>query len=614
MNLKGICTFLFLNILCFTIFGQEGVKAISGSKINPQASKVTIDKSTSLSLPFFDDFTSADGRPDINLWKENSGVYINNHYVQNIISRGVATFDANDYYGTPYDTINNDVRLAADSLVSQNIDLSSYSDADNVFFSLYYQAGGLGYIPKQSDSLIIYFKNDSNKWEQKISIPPIENIDTFTKLILRIEETRFFHSEFAIKIMNYATKGISNSHWHIDYIQLDANRTPSQPLNDIAFTRTANSILQGYNSMPYKHFSNNKSKYFNNNFSYFIRNNSNSNQTVNVQYNAKVSDGSNLGSGNQNITLSPNTEQIQTINLYNATVHNPANIEDSFYYNHVFKFTDQISGRIDGNDSITFTQAFENYYAYDDGTAEKAYYINMHPSYNIPALNAIQFDFEIADSLRGVAIYFTKEVPSQKDKEFAIRIYKNIAINGGQDELVHEEEFLYPIFIDTINEFALYKFEKPVYVTNGTYYVTIVQLAGGFSDSLFIGLDVHYTQPNNHRYINVAGTWEPSTIDGALMVRPLVGNHFDIISNTDILLPKYIIYPNPATKSLILELPNTEIYQYTIWNNIGQQVLMGKTSNQQAIEIESLQTGQYILQLKSSKGSTLPITKFIKLD
>lgn len=608
-------------IFCLAIFSifqneilaQEGTIHIGAQKIGHIPKQSITEKGASLNLPFFDDFTVLDGRPNTTYWVAESNVFINNHLPFNPITRGVATFDANDKFGTPYDTVNAYHKLAADSLTSQDIDLSNLDENDNVYLSFFYQAGGWGYQPKDEDSLQLFFKNNLGIWVKTLSIDAAGN-DSFQENYIKIEDTQFFHDAFAFKFVNIATKGIGNSHWHIDYVRLDKNRSTFTPLNDIAFVATDATILQNFTAMPYRHFAQNKNAHFNNNLAFTLKNNSNSSENITVSYKATASDGTNLGTGNKTVNIAANSRIKEQIPLYAASVHNPANVNDTFYYNHQLSFEDPNEPNGHPNNTIHFQQAFENYYAYDDGSAEKAYYINMHPSYNIPALNAIHFNFQIADSLRGLAIYFTKEAPLPRNKEFAIRVYTNIAINGGQDVLLHEEQFLYPAFSDTINQFTIYKFEKPVAVKSGSNYITLVQLAGGFSDSLFIGLDLHDTNKVQQRFINTTGTWEPSAIKGALMIRPLLGDDFTILSTTNLLKETMQLYPNPAQNFIHLDYNIIQPHTYKIYNQIGQLLRENKIAPASPIDISGLPAGLYLFQLINEKNQAYPIMRFIKTN
>src|SRR5690606_15813475 len=79
--------------------------------------------------------------------------------------RGVATFDALNQYGLPYDTTGTGKPLLfADSLTSQYIDLSIYQPSDSIYLSFFYQPQGNGFYPEPPDSLNLYFKRENNTW------------------------------------------------------------------------------------------------------------------------------------------------------------------------------------------------------------------------------------------------------------------------------------------------------------------------------------------------------------------------------------------------------------------------------------------------------------------
>src|SRR6187402_1388498 len=72
----------------------------------------TARKATAISLPFFEDFTGSSPYPDAAKWVEHQ-VYINNTMCVTPVSRGVATFDALNDHGIPYDTLNSNTLVDA---------------------------------------------------------------------------------------------------------------------------------------------------------------------------------------------------------------------------------------------------------------------------------------------------------------------------------------------------------------------------------------------------------------------------------------------------------------------------------------------------------------------
>ena len=125
----------------------------------------TAAKPSSLSLPFFEDFTDNDVYPSSAQW-EDKQVFVNNNMAVNAISRGVATFDALDQFGVPYDTLLPYHQVYADSLTSKSIDLSSHTAADSVYLSFFYEPKGNGFAPKATDSLMLYFHSSTGSWDK----------------------------------------------------------------------------------------------------------------------------------------------------------------------------------------------------------------------------------------------------------------------------------------------------------------------------------------------------------------------------------------------------------------------------------------------------------------
>jgi len=105
-------------IAFFLLFGNEtpAQEKLTGLSVNPVLiqynkthrktihlkSKATPD---TLTLPFFDDFSSTRVVPDQNRWTDKN-VFINTEYPVSPVSIGVATFDAIDNTGALYEDAN----------------------------------------------------------------------------------------------------------------------------------------------------------------------------------------------------------------------------------------------------------------------------------------------------------------------------------------------------------------------------------------------------------------------------------------------------------------------------------------------------------------------------
>jgi hypothetical protein len=262
------------------------------------------------------------------------------------------------------------------------------------------------------------------------------------------------------------------------------------------------------------------------------------------------------------------------------------------------------------NDTIVREQVFDNYLAYDDGTAEKAYFLNLASS--LPGKTAIEFHLNRADTLRGMAIYFGQQVPTAAGKFFSAVVYSKLGgIAGGfQDVKIHEQEFLTPIFKDSINCFTVYRFDTAIILPPGVFYLGTMQPASSGSDSLYIGLDVNRTG-GNHLYFNVLNSWQSTSVSGALMIRPLLGGPITgtAVDKVSTRANTLSVYPNPCTTELHIS-GKTENARYLISDMQGRTVQEDQYSNN-GISVVSLPPGMYLIRLSQGGYWSVP-QKFFK--
>lgn len=580
----------------------------SNVKLSIEKEKRTASKPTSLSLPFFDDFTNKGPYPDEHKWVGNSA-WVNNSMGLNPLSRGVATLDALNAQGKPYDTLDMYNTLVADSLTSSPIDLSNHSIGDSLYLSFFYQAGGYGFPPKGQDSLIVFLHLSNGVWQQVWAIPG----DTATRwqhAMIPITLPTAFYDNFEFRIVNKATLGISNSQWNIDYVRLAANRTFDDiEFDDIAYTKQPSSILNDFTQMPYKHFATSPNSFLKTELTATIQNNGFSLSDVSYGYTSRIIGGTTLGSASSNLGGFPyRTPTDIHFPMYNInTTANNFIIENKFY------LTDIYPDAPLENDTIIQQQVFGNAFAYDDGTAEKSYFLSLND--NVPGKIAIEYAFYTPDTLRGVAIQFAPQVPSAYNKQFSLVVYRDIAVNGGSDDIIYQQDYQYPRYEDSLSQLTVFPFDQAIPINTGVFYIGIVFPSGGFSDSVMIALDVNRTN-GNHRYYSVFNQWNTSLLDGALLVRPLVGAPLPLnispneINNT----VKWDIYPNPADDNITINMAsmgNTR-YRYVLYNSIGERIkeatIISRLTN---LNIKNIPSGLYYIRLSNDKGEE-DFKKFVK--
>lgn len=609
---------LFTVLFCGNIqlFAQENIGPVTfNPNVKPQETVNSMLRTTSLTLPFFEDFNQYEAIPDTNKWVGRQ-VYINNTMAVDVISRGVATFDALSQFGKPYDTVSAATIRYADSLTSKVIDLSTFSAADSIYLSFFYQAAGIGFAPEKTDSLLLYFKSKTGSGWIKIWSKSDTTVSPFKQVMIPVLDTNFLHSNFQFRFVNKASVGINDDVWNVDYIRLNRGRNRfDTTINDIAYTKTPSNILKDYTSLPYRQYLAAASTERATNFQSSIRNNYQTDQNIaNFGYQAShIASGSSLSSDagvNRNITAGNSTEVV--FNTYSST---PATgFYDKVIFENKYYFESPASDISKENDTIIGQQIFDNYLAYDDGTAEMSYYLNLFPT--LPGKIAIEHHLNQPDTLRGLAIYFGRQIPLASSKYFSIVVYKNITYGSSlADDVVYELDNLQPAYRDTVNHFWIYKFEEAVPMPAGTFYVGITQPALSGSDSIYIGLDRNRKE-SNHAYYNVLNVWTPSLVSGALMMRPILGQPIigsSIKNNFSTHEKSALIWPNPATDVLNINLSTTESHtNYEIKNVAGHIVQKGSINSQEAqIGIGSLTPGNYLIQFNSEKNY-FPAQKFIK--
>lgn len=593
--------FLFSVLLGFaSLFQNEAIAQEFTTALPVDLKNNLLQKPTTLSLPFFDDFTDADDVPNPTLWN-NKGVYLSNTMTDKQFSRGVAVFDATNLDGQAYDSTEQHSQVWADSLSSQAIDLSTYSPADSLWLSFFYEAGGNGFAPKMDDSFCLFFLNKQNKWIKVWKTHPFSS-DSLNYQMIAITDSDFFHSGFSFRFVNKAIFGISNSTWILDFVYLDKSRTSSDSaINEVAFTIPPTPLLKDYRVMPYPHFKTNPTQFSHDSVFAFIRNNGSMSANLTYGFEAKeIATGNSIGSGTGN-QLFPGYEVGKltfpsfSLNNLNAT-GNKAKVETKFFTNSLY------SGESTENDTIISHQLFDDYFAYDDGTAELAYFLKVFN--DAPAITAVEYELFIPDTLRGVSIYFPRTVPLASNKEFSLIVYKDIAVNGGKDEIIYQQDYYLPELQLGLNQFHTYSFDHPVAMESGIYYIGLMQAAGGYSDSLYIGLDIH-KKNGNYRYFNVEGIWESSQIDGAVMIRPVVGQALPPHKiNTDAEKTTFAtVYPNPAKDDVYLQTKGNSPVVYEIIDASGRILLKGTSQKELTqINIRNLSKGLYYLKVSNHDG------------
>lgn len=594
-RLFAILSFLFVATLSRA---QENLAPVNWRPAPAIGPTKAASKPAALTLPFFEDFTGYLQYPDATHWTD-SQVYVNNTMAVGQISRGVATFDALNQRGRPYDTINALAVYYADSLTSRTFDLSGFVPGDSLYLSFFYQPQGHGFMPEPHDSLMLFFQNKNFQW-QKIWSVPGSALQPFKQAMIAVADTNFLHSDFRFRFVNIASINTNDDIWNLDYIRFAAGRNLfDTAVNDLAFTAPPANLLNDYTSMPFRQFQA-ATGVLTASLTDSFRNNSPDGANTSVQFEA-THNGATLHTWSSGgLSIPPYATMSVAPPAYNPAIS--AGPYEKVVIDHTYTLSDPHTATPRANDTIVHQQIFDNYLAYDDGSAEKSYYLNLFPT--LPGRLAIEFYLYQPDTLRGFAVYFGQQVPTAANKFFSVFVYRELAgINGGVSDLeLYTEDFFVPHFGDTANGFSYYPLAQPVAVPAGTFYFSTMQPAASGSDSLYFGLDANRTT-GNHLYYNVLGTWQSSLVSGALMIRPIFGFPLSVPQVTE--KQDWAFYPNPAKEFIRLQ-GGSNLTNYQILDFYGRIVQSGslEAGEDKSIDLRPLPAGVYLLKAGNRQQST----------
>ena len=269
------------------------------------------------------------------------------------------------------------------------------------------------------------------------------------------------------------------------------------------------------------------------------------------------------------------TDYLDDIDLPEV-LFNPA-VSDSFATFHVSMWEDEVGAAnltsqtgVPDNDSIVHVQVFRDFYAYDDGTAEKAYALDSQGG---GGEVVVGFDLQEADTLEGVWIHFTPFFEDAVGETFTLKIRGEDSANPGQpgSELVTQFTIHQPdYYANEYDGFTFVPFEAPI-PASGRIFVGLVQQG---EDRIHIGLDKNTnTNPDVVWYKFPSTGWAQSEIQGSLMIRPVMRAGKEVVTGIDEVLSTGagpLFYPNPGTTTFIWEL--TETTTVTVFDMTGRRV------------------------------------------
>ncbi len=560
-----------------------------------------------LQLPFVDDFSYSlldpnHKYPDQNLWLDKD-CFVNTTYPILPPSIGVATFEGLNEYGAPYDTSGVVQQGGADTLTSHAIHLETHAPGDSVYLSFFYEKKGLGDFPNSGDKLFLELKKNDGTWNEVWFMDGDASAPSdikFFQVMIPIVDVAYFFNNFQFRFRNIATTSGNNDHWHVDYVRLDASRNYTDTLlQDVAAVYTPGTILKNYEFMPWTQFRNNQSDELGVSFPFVIRNNNDVTINTAIQYfSDEVFSGSNVF-----------TSSLTAINFTSSSVITQSNPTfpigvsppgDSALLLINCKAT-STPDDLRSNDSAYRVQPFYNYYAHDDGSAEKAYAINI-----AGGRTAVKYHVNIPDTLRAIQFHFAHIDADISNKFFSIMVWKSLIPN---EQLIYEQDFLHPAYIDSINGFATYILDTPQAITD-TFYIGMMQ---SYPNYYYVGLDRN-TDSHLNSYFNVGSGWQQSSYSGSLMIRPLVGAKLPYTSVQNISANTISVncYPNPTADFLHVNVSGIKNSEILITDLMGKLIQTSEGTDE-SIFVGNLSQGMYLLTVIDKLSKQSFTTRFIKM-
>jgi hypothetical protein len=515
-------------------------------------------------------------------------------------SLGVATFDGLDPNGYPY-AFGTTTSNYADHLTSKPIDMSALNAGDSVYMSFLFQPQGLCDAPEAGDSLILeFYEQGIDQWNEIWRGGGTTVIDFDFGHIL-VDSIIYFTDAFQFRFKNYGGLSGSLDHYHLDYVHLRSLSGYQDTLfKDFAWVYPIETLLQDYTSVPWDHYKNNFAGKMSNNVEVVIRNGSNIAEnnslagSVEVSYQAGAEGsfplpGNDLANGNLN--YAPLTTYYSYHDFSSGYSYDETKLGDSQVFD-ILGIASAQFPNFTGNDSTYSQQVFENYYSYDDGSAELAY----GPT-GVQARLAIQYTPYEADSLIGAMIHFVPSVNDVSNKLFLLTVWDDN--NGQPGTVIYEDETFFPRqpkYEYDRNIFTYYFLKDTMKLPiNGTFYIGWRQFD---PDRLNVGLDMNIPNGDKTFYSVDNGTsWNQSGFDGSVMIRPIFSTALDVTMGIQEEVSETVgavVYPNPTTGQVNIDYPSELYTGAEVYNTQGQLILR---TDSKMIDLGTFDNGLYLIKV-----------------
>lgn len=599
--------------------------------------------SDTVGLPFMDDFSYAGPWPSQDHWLDIDP-FINTTMAESPPSIGVATFDGidgrGDSYGGQYGP--------SDYLTSRYLNLQG--TGGDLTLTFWAQRRGLMDRPETQDSLVLEFKNTFGIWQIALALKGVPGSQTnatpepFRFYSVPVPQA-FRYKGFQFRFRNYSDRQGINDTWHLDYVRLDAVHVDSI-FSDVAFTQLPEFILKNYSSMPWRHFEGREAEELSPAITANVYNHASEPLNASPSSVSLTELNSGFNVFGDPVTLFngleaniPNGVPVsRTYQLlddpsgfpdvwpnYLLTMEGPT-FDDAdrldFQLKYTLNNTSQINQpgfeAVQRNDQLTQTTVFDNYFAYDDDTAEAGLVTSEGTQV------AVKFTAGVPDSLRAVRLHIPHTSEDVSNQTFRLRVWIG-QLDNSPEYSINLLPYYTNSFFDTLQGFTTYPLVdgdgnySPLFIPPGDFYVGWQQITScEFTRCVPVGYDKN--RPNAKAFIfrNSGQGWEPLsefTPGGALMIRPVVGGITPGATPVEEPLTEpgfqWAMYPNPASDVVAISLRDGlyEQFDFRLFNSNGQLVQQGPLSPE--LSVAGLPNGVYWMAVRHQNTQQVQHRKLV---
>lgn len=573
---------------------------------------------------FFDDFSYGGTRPAFDLWQDED-VLVNRNFAQQPPSIGVATFDAIDSDGRPYPgNRGSNTTEFRDYLTSTPLNLT---DSTGTVLNFYLQPRGLGNRPERQDSFLVQFREISGRWRTVLGVGGLLNtIGTnqpvpFEAYTLPVAPV-FLYDGFQFRFVNQSNETGAVDMWHLDYVKLSRNAT-SLVNQDLALVETPEVLIEPYTSLPLRHYQALGPRLLRDSITLHLFNHRDDITPISRgRYVIRDADAVAITSGGLISTaLFPGGTGVLNRAFDRrrtgfATWSGAAAVDaylQALGAGETVKITQSYLLDVDtesvgfapgitANSNVTTTTCFDEYFAYDDGSAE----LTLEVDDGGTILQA--YDTYVNDKLIGVQLAIPQGLGPLGDQDLRLVVYTGAE---SPETLLYAEDFplLQPeeLFFDSLQGFTTYRFAEELIVPAGRLYVGWEQRPA--ARNVGVGFDRNST-PDGVQWFNVGNGFQPlrGTTTGAIMLRPLMGGFTGFQTSTDeavAAVRRLEVFPSPTPGTLHLRprpdqaaTLSLERMHYRIFALSGAVLQSGPA--QSRLDLAALPAGVYWLELRSN--------------